>query len=219
MLSSASLARVRATVLFVAPAVLVLAFTYHPYVANPTDDVAIAEAAADDTTRWGLAHLAIAVGYALLALAFIALRSYLREAGEDRWSPPALPFAVLGSCLLIPLTGMELALLAGAETGADVEAMQEELVPWFVPLLLSGGLSTAIGAACFAAAVARSRVLEPTATRIVVGGFVVMALVRFVPLGAAQIALGVAAVVALWPLAYRIWAQADTSAHDTTQPA
>ena len=60
-----------------------------------------------------------------MALAFIALRSYLREAGEERWSALALPFAVVGSCLFIPLTGMELALLAAAETGGDVHASKK----------------------------------------------------------------------------------------------
>lgn len=51
-------------------------------------------------------------------LAFIALRSYLREAEEERWSAPALPLIVLGSMLFVVLTGMEFALLAAAERGA-----------------------------------------------------------------------------------------------------
>ena len=106
--SPTSLARIRAAVLIGAPALLLLGFAYHPYIANATGDAAIASTAADDTTRSGLAHLAIGVGYGLMALAFVALRSYLREAGEERWSSLGLPFAVLGSCLLIPLTGMEL---------------------------------------------------------------------------------------------------------------
>lgn len=209
MLSTAAVARFRAVALFVAPAVLFLGFVYHPYIGNATDDAAIASAASDDTTRWGIAHVAVGVGYALMALAFIALRSYLREAGEERWSALALPFAVLGSCLLIPLTGMEFALLAAAETGGDVEAVQGELMPWFLPLLVSGALCTGVGAAFFAAAVARSSVLTPRLTWIVVTGFVVMALARFVPLWVAQVVLGVAAVVAMWPLAYRIWVTAS----------
>ncbi len=209
MRSAAAVARSRSVVLFIAPAVLFLGFAYHPYIGNATDDAAIASAASDDTTRWGIAHLAIGVGYALMALAFIALRSYLRESGEDRWSAFGLPFAVLGSCLFIPLTGMEFALLAAAETGGDVVAVQEELMPWFIPLLVTGALSSAIGAACFSVAVARSPVLTPPMTRIVVAGFVVYALARIVPLGFAQVVLGLAAIVALWPIAYRIWIAAD----------
>jgi hypothetical protein len=53
----------------VAPAVLFAGFVYHPYVSNATDAEAIASAVIADTTRWGLAHLAIGVGYALMVLA------------------------------------------------------------------------------------------------------------------------------------------------------
>ena len=81
-----------------------------------------------------------------------------------------------------------------------------------IPLLASGALSTGLGAAFFAVAVARSSVLTPRMTWIVVTGFVVMALARIVPLGVAQIVLGVAAVVAMWPLAYRIWVGARAAA-------
>jgi hypothetical protein len=202
----------RAAVVIGAPAVLLLGFAIHPYIGNATDDAEVAAAAAESTTQWGLAHVAIGVGYALLALAYVALRSFLREAGEERWSAVGMPFAVLGSCLFIPLTGMEFALLAAAETGGDVEAVQEELMPWFIPLLAAGALCSAIGALCFAAAVARSSVLSRTITRIVIVGFVVMALARFIPLGAAQIVIGLAAVVALWPIGYRIWANTDLDA-------
>ena len=68
------------------------------------------------------------------------------------------------------------------------------------PLLASGAICTGVGAAFFAVAVARSSVLTLRMTWIVVTGFVVMALARIVPLGVAQIVLGVAAVVAMWPL-------------------
>jgi hypothetical protein len=203
--SGPSQARFRAAVVAIAPALLLLGFAYHPYITNATDTAALASAASEDTTRWGLAHLAVGVGYALMALAFVALRSYLRDAGEERWSLLGLPFAVLGSCLFIPLTGMEFALLAAAETGGDVEAVQEELIPWFIPLLLTGGLSFTIGAVCFALAVARSSILGSALTRVVVAGFLVMSLARFVPLGAAQIVIGVAAVAALWPIADKMW--------------
>ena len=211
-MSPTTSARFRTVVVVVAPALLLLGFAYHPYVTIGTDEAALASAASEDTTRWGLAHLAIGVGYALTALAFVALRSYLRDAREERWSLLGLPFAVLGSCLFIPLTGMEFALLAAAETGGDVEAVQEELFPRFVPLLSAGGLSFTIGAVCFALAVARSSILGSLLTRVVVAGFVVMSLARFVPLGAAPIVIGVAAVVALWPIAAKMWRDPSPSA-------
>jgi hypothetical protein len=214
VLSSSSLGHFRAAALFVAPALLLLGFAYHPLVAYPTDEAAIASAVVEDTTRWGLAHLAIGVGYALMALAFVALRSHLRESGEppERAGPPVRPAWKLPSH---PADGHGLALLAVAETGGDVEGTQEELTPWLVPLLVTGGISMAIGAILFAAAVARSAILAPTATRVVVAGFVVMALARFVPLGVAQIVVGVAAVAALWPIGYHAWRRAGMPAGES----
>jgi len=50
---STTRARFRAAVVVVAPAVLLAGFAYHPYVANGTDEAALAAAAASDTTRWG----------------------------------------------------------------------------------------------------------------------------------------------------------------------
>jgi hypothetical protein len=188
-----------------APAVLLAGFAYHPYVAKGTDETALAEAAASDTTRWGLSHLAIGIGYGLAALAFIAIRSYLREAGEERWSVLALPFTVLGSALFPILTGMEFALLAAAETGGDAAAAQTELVPWFVPILVIAGVSFALGALGFAMGIARSGVLGSPLVWLVAAALVVMAAARFVPLGAAQYVIGVAAVVAMWPLAAAMW--------------
>jgi hypothetical protein len=204
-MSATTRARFRAAVVAVAPAVLLAGFLYHPYVTNATDEAALAAAVASDTTRWGLTHLAIGVAYGLVALAFIAIRSYLRELGEERWSVLALPFAVMGSALFMILTGMEFAPLAAAETGGDVEEAQSELIPWFAPILATGGISFALGALGFAMAIVRSRVLSAQLTRLVVGALVVMAAARGVPLGASQYVIGVAGVVALWPLAAEMW--------------
>lgn len=208
-MSATTKARFRAAIVAVAPTVLLLGFVYHPYVANATDEAALAEAAASDTTRWGVAHLAIGVGYALMALAFIALRSYLREAGEERYSVWALPFAVLGSALFPILTGMEFALLAAAKTGGDVEAAQTELFPWFIPIVATGAICFTVGAIGFAMGIVRSAVLSRRLTRLVAGALVVMAAARFVPLGAGQIVIGVAGIAALWPLAFEMWKHLD----------
>jgi lysylphosphatidylglycerol synthetase-like protein (DUF2156 family) len=171
----------------------------------PPNAEAIANAVVADTTRWGIAHLAIGVGYALIVLAFLAIRSYLRESGEERWSSVALPLVAVGSALFAILPGMEFAPLAAAETGGDVEGAQEELMPWFVPILLMGAITFTLGVLGFAMAIVRSGILKRQVQRIVVGALVVMAAARFVPLGAAQIVIGVAALVALWPLAYEMW--------------
>ena len=211
-MSATTKARLRAAIVAVAPTVLFVGFAYHPYIANATDDSALAEAASSDTTRWGLSHLAIGIGYALMTLAFIALRSYLRERGEERSSLWALPFAVFGSALFPILTGMEFALLAAAETGGDVEAAQSELMPWFIPILAPAAICFTIGAIGFAIPVSRTTVVSRQVTRVVVAALVVMSAARFVPLGAAQIVVGVAGVVAFWPLALEMWKHAATQA-------
>ncbi|HEU0247547.1 MAG TPA: hypothetical protein VFR38_10725 [Gaiellaceae bacterium] len=204
-MSSTTRARFRAAVVAIAPAVLLAGFVYHPYLSSPTDAAVIGAAAASDTTRWGISHILIGVGYGLVVLAFIAIRSYLREAGEERWSILALPFVVMGSTLLAILPGMEFTPLAAAETGADSEAAQEELVPWFVPLVVTGGVCFALGALGFARGVLRSGILVPNLAWLVAGALVVMAAARFVPLGASQYVIGATGVVALWPLAYEMW--------------
>jgi hypothetical protein len=54
-------------------------------------------------------------------------------------------------------------------------------MPWFIPILLTGAVSFALGAFGFAKGIARSEVLSPRLTWLVVGALVVMAVARFVP--------------------------------------
>ena len=212
-MSAMTRARLRTAIVAVAPAVLLVGFAYHPYISPPTDEAAVAAAAAADMVRWPLAHVTIAVGYGLMVLAFLAVRSYLRGVGEERWSVLALPPIVLGSTLFVILTGMEIALGAVAETGGDAQAVQAALSPWFVPILLAGAIGFALGAFGFAIGIARSAVLRPGLTRVVTGALGMMAVARFVPLSVAPYMLAVAGVVALWPLAYEMWR------HSATRPS
>lgn len=177
--------------------------TSHP----PTDEAAIAAAAASDPTRWALAHLAVGVGYGLVVLAFLAVRRYLRAAGEDHWSARALPPVALGSTLFAILTGMEITLAAAAERGGDIQGIQGSLFPWLLLVLVTGALSFALGAFGFARAIACSAVLAPGPTRMVAGALVVMAIARFLPLSPAPYVIAAAGVVGLWPLAYVMWGQ------------
>lgn len=217
-MSATTTSRLRAAIVAFAPGLLLAGFAYHPYVAKGTDEAALAAAVTSDTARWGLSHLAIGVAYGLLALAFLALRSALREAGEERWSVLALPFAVFGSALFMILTGMEFAPLAAAETGGDVEAAQSELFPWFLPILATGAISFTLGVLGLAMAIKSSGILSPQPTRLVIAALVVMAAARFVPLGAAQYVVGAAGVVALWPLAAELWNRPDPGA-ESPRPA
>lgn len=200
--------RLGAAIVGIAPAVLVAGFFYHPYISPPLDEAAIAAAAASGPTRWALAHLAVGVGYGLMVLAFLAIRRDLRAAGEDRWSPRALPSLALGSTLFAILTGMEITLAAVAERGGDVQAIQASLFPWFLPILLTGAVSFALGAIGFAWGIARSAVLSPGPTRMVAGALLVMAVARFLPLSPAPYVIAAASIVAMWPLAFVMWRQA-----------
>jgi hypothetical protein len=118
-------ARWGAAIVIIAPVVLLAGLVYHPFIAVLPDAAAVAVALAADTTRWGLSHLVAGVASGLLILAFLAIRSYLRQAGEERWSAPAVPFIVMGSTLFALLPAMEIGILGAFEAGADVEAAQD----------------------------------------------------------------------------------------------
>lgn len=201
-----STARLAAATVAIAPVALLASFVWHPHIPGRLpNNAAIGDAVAADPTGWGLAHLAAAAASAILILAFLAVRSYVRSAGEERWSAFGVPFVVVGSVLFAVLAGMEFAPLAAVEAGADPEAAQAALQSWFLPVLLTGAATFAIGVLGFAKALTSSRVLG-NATGLVVVALVIMAASRFVPVAAAQFYVqGVAALVALWPLAFQIW--------------
>jgi hypothetical protein len=183
--------------------VVLAGFALHPYIgAGLPDQTAVAEAATDHTTRWGLAHVTIGIGSALLVLAFLAIRARLGETGPERWSARGVPLVVVGSAVYTLLPGMEMAPLAAAEAGVDVEAVEEALVPWFVPLHVLGGLAFGAGVVAFARGIAGSRILAGALSRIVVAALAVTAIARLMPLTTVQFYVpGAAGVVALWPLA------------------
>ncbi len=211
----------QAIIVALAPAALVGALVAHPYLAGRLpNDVAVAEAAAADATRWGLVHLATAVASALVILAFLAIRSYLRDAGDHRLSAFGVPFVVIGSTLFAVLAGMEFAALATAETGgdlADIAAAQAALQVWFVPVLAIGALTFAIGVLAFIRGITTTGILSRPLTAVVVGALAVMALSRAVPLAVAQFYVqSAAAILALWPLAHHMWR--DSTPRAAAQP-
>lgn len=191
----------RAGVVAAAPVLLLLAFAYHPYIAQLNNDAAVAAELTGDETRWGLSHLAVGVASGLFLLALLTVVRELHAAGEDTCSTLATPFLVLGSTLFCLLPAMEIGALAAAEAGADVPAVLDELNRWFLPVLVAGSLAFAIGVVLLAVAIRRSGWLSPPATDVVVTALVVMAGARFVPFGAALYVGGVAGIVALEPLA------------------
>lgn len=219
LMSQATRARSGAAIVALAPAVMLVGLFAHPYIATLPDEAGVAEAVAEDTTYWGLVHLTAAVASGLLVLAFLAIRSYLREAGEERWSILALPFIVMGATLFAVLPGMEFVPLAATEVGADAEAAQAALAPWFIPILMIGAITFAVGVFALAKGIADSRILGRRLTWLVVGALVVLAISRLVPVGAVQFYVqGAAGVVALWPLAYGMWRRPATRHVEQSQP-
>jgi hypothetical protein len=199
-------ARFGAVAVALAPAVMLVALVGHPFLARLPDAVAVAEAVERSTTRWGAVHLLTAVGISLTALAFVAIRAWLRDAGEDRFSAWALPWVILGSALYGLLPGLEFAPMAAAQTGGDVAGVQAALEPWFIAILASSVTVFAVGILGFARGIAAGKVLSRPLTTVVVVALVALAVSRFVPLGAVQFYVQAAAgLVALWPLAYRMW--------------
>ena len=199
----------RTAILVIAPAVMLVGGGYHPWIGNPGDPgffQTLAAAVTADATRWWIAHFLIAVGSGLLVIAFLATRSYLRDAGEGRWSVIGLPFIVMGSTLYALLPAMEFAPVGAFRTGADIAAVQAALMPWFGPILLASAVLFALGVLGFVIGIIRSDALSPWLTWIVAGALVAMAASRFFPVGVAQLYAGPAAgVVALWAMAYAIW--------------
>lgn len=190
------------TIVALAPIVLLVAFLAHPFLATLPDAEAVAASVEANTTRWAVAHLLTNVASGLLALAFLAVRSRLQAAGEDRFSRVGLPFVVFGSVLYGFLPGLEFAPLAAVETGGDVVATQGVLESWFVPVFVTGAVTFAIGVFAFARGIAASAILGARTTQTVVAALAVMAVARAIPLGVVQFHLqAVAALVALLPLA------------------
>ena len=212
-------ARYGALIVAIAPAVMAAGLVYHPYITVLFQEGAVAAAVASDTTRWGVAHLTVAVGSGLLLLAFLAIQRYLHAAGEDRFSAWGLAFIAMGSVLFAVLPGMEFAPLAAAESGGDVQAAQDALQGWFVPTFVTGSVIFAIGIYLFGKGIVRSGVLSQGSTWLVLGGLAVVAVARFVPLGAVQFYVQAAAgIVALWPLAYTMWTEPEPPPGGPAEP-
>ncbi|MGI8876037.1 MAG: hypothetical protein ACR2KP_17295 [Egibacteraceae bacterium] len=213
MASTQAQGQAGAAVVALAPAVLLVAFVVHPFIAVLPDAQAVAVAVEADTTRWGIAHLLTGVGSALIGLAFLAVRAHLRDAGEERFSPWGLPFVIFASALYGILPGLEFAPMAAAQTGGDIVAVQGALEPWFMPVFVTGAITFAIGVFAFARGVADSRILSRQTTRTVVTALAVMATARAVPLGIVQFYLqALAGLVALWPLAHAMWPRPQSQA-------
>lgn len=192
------------------PLLLLGVMLWHPPLPGRLpDEDAVADAATADVTRWGLVHLTTAVAIALVVVAFVAVRGFLREHGDNRASAIGLGCVVLGSTLYAVLPGMEFAVLAAHETGGDPAATQAALESWFTATLVGGSVVFAAGTALFAVAVVRTGVLGRTEAVVIAAALVVFGLSRLVPIGVVQFYVQpAAALLALLPIAAEMSARA-----------
>jgi hypothetical protein len=194
--------RASAAIIAIAPLAMLAAFVYHPHITFLPDADAVAHAVHADTLRWAIAHWGLGIASALMAAAWVAIREHLRDAGENRWSVIALPFLVFGAAVYAILPGMEFTVLAVTKTGGDVVAAQKAIGSWFVPTMMIAGITNAVGLVFLARAIMRSSVLAEGPKGLVVAALYTMAVSRLVPIGPVQFYVqGLAAVVALWPIA------------------
>ena len=124
--TSRSTSKALAITVAAGPVLLLGALLWHPPLPGRLpDNDAVAEAAAADVTRWGLSHLAAAFAAAAVSVAFIVIRSYLRERGDGWFSAVGLALVVVGNTLYAVLPGMEFSALAAHETGTDIAVSKE----------------------------------------------------------------------------------------------
>ncbi len=96
---------------------------------------------------------------------------------------------------------------------------QQALSSWFLIVLLSGALAFAIGVFGFARALLVTPLGDLALTRVAIVALIVLAISRFVPLAAVQFYVqGLAAIVALWPLAYVMRIQPTSYAAGRSRP-
>jgi hypothetical protein len=197
--------RLRVLAVAIAPVLLLIGFLIRPHLSNPRLASVNAEAVTTGANRWLWGHLVVALGLVALVLGILAIRFWLSAAGENIWSFAAVAFVATGAAGLIFVVGYDgLGGWAVAEAGLDAEQFFESgRVIEGIVFTISAVLHD-IGLIALAIAVARAGVLSPLATRVVVGAVIVAVLVPILPSGWAVYALSLAALVASWPIAWRM---------------
>ena len=214
-MSNSAQAKLRAVAVFVFPVIGLVGLLYQPYVNDLTDPAAVGAAVAAGPTRWLWSQTLQAAALVAAILAVVAIRIYLRDAGEDRWSFPAVPFVTIGAAVFIFLLG------AGAVGGwvivelggsaGEVGQFFDEAGRFALPAFVIGGIAFSLGLLSLAAAVRRSGTLGDAAAWLVVIAVIVLVVAGFIPAGWADLVVGVAAVIAAWLIAYQMWQDASTA--------
>lgn len=212
-------ARLRAGVVLLTPVVVLIGFLWGPYITDFTDNAAVVDEIAADTTRWSWATIISGAGLALTPLLVFSVRSYLRDAGEQRWSFIAVALVTVGAGLLAFITGSEFAVGMAIEAGASGEAVLEAREDWFIPVFAITMISFGAGWLSLAAAVRASGVLSNQLTWVVVVSLMVLTISLFIPLTGGQYLVGLSALVASWTLGIQMWNESSVVAEVQLSPA
>jgi hypothetical protein len=201
------------------PLLLLVAIFWHPFIPDLTDKQDVARHMEADPATWFGAHLAVAIGAAVLLLGFLAVRSHVRSSvGREPWTARAIPPLVIGSFLFALLPAMEIAMLAVHDVGGDLVATNEAMDKWFIPILLAGSVAFGAGSVLFAIGVRRADILPRRLSWLVFVAFVASAASRFAPM-TLPLRIGIVAlVVAMLPLAVTMW-KAGGARHSATVAA
>jgi len=209
-MSEVTMARLRA-VAVVAPFIPLLGFIYlvGDVPEDPYDFEAVWAIYAADPERQWWARLLAAIWLGLSVVQIVAIRSYLRAAGDKLWSFFAVPLITMAYSLLIFMYADEAGMLVAVEAGASVEAVWN--TRWNsgfgVNLFLVMLPFLSLGMVCFLVGLWRSHVLSRAMTWVVIFSAVARVGVGRVPLDWWVFQYGTPLLTALifLPIAYQMW--------------
>ena len=147
------------------PALLVLGLLVVPGPKHSESAAALIAQAVDDPTGWQWGWFLAATGITFELISLIAIRSYLRSAGENLWSFLAVPLIIVGFSALMYTQASASSLAAAIEAGASGQAMLEAsggppMALIYAPVLLLG----TPGWVCLIVGIWRSHILSRAMT-------------------------------------------------------
>ena len=209
-MSEVTMARLRA-VAVVAPFIPFLGFIYlmGDVPEDPYDFEAVWAIQAADPERGWWARLIATIWMGLSVVQIVAIRSYLRAAGDKLWSFFAVPLITMAYSLLIFMYADEAGMLVAVEAGASVEAVWN--TRWNsgfgVNLFLVMLPFLSLGMVCFLVGLWRSHVLSRAMTWVVIFSAVARVGVgRVFPVDwVFQYGTLLATALIFLPIAYQMW--------------
>jgi hypothetical protein len=142
----------------------------------------------------------------LTILSILAIRFWLASVGEFIWSFVSVVFVALGVAGLLFVVGYDgIGGWAVNDSRGLVEEFFDSGAQWEGPIFVVAAVLLGIGLIALATAVLKARVLARPAGWAVVAGVVLAIAVPSIAVGWAVYAQSIAAGVASWPIAWRMW--------------